>query len=126
MTIESTLSEFFGAWSNLNVDRIMDFFADDAVFHNVPLEPAIGKHEIRSTIDRLLGGLLKGVTRIKMEVLRTVSSGGIIFDERIDSFGVNGQWISLPVAGVFEITPDGKIGAWRDYFDLETFMRQIR
>jgi len=77
MTIESTLSEFLGAWSNLNVDHIMDFFADDAVFHNVPLEPAIEKHEIRSTIDRLLGGLLKGVTRIKMEVLRTVSSGGL-------------------------------------------------
>jgi len=30
------------------------------------------------------------------------------------------------VAGVFEITDAVKIKAWRDYFDLETYMKQIR
>ena len=42
---ESTIKEFFEAWSRLNVDHIMDFFTDDAVFHNIPLEPAAGKDE---------------------------------------------------------------------------------
>ena len=35
----------------------------------------------------------------------------------------NGKTIALPVAGVFELR-DGKIAAWRDYFDLQTFMTQ--
>jgi limonene-1,2-epoxide hydrolase len=123
---ESTIKEFFEAWSRLNVDHIMDFFTDDAVFHNIPLEPAAGKDSIRKTIDGLFSGLLKGITRIKIEVLCTVSSGGIVFDERVDSFELNGKWVSLPVVGVFEMSPNGKISAWRDYFDLEMFMKQIR
>ena len=32
-------------------------------------------------------------------------------------FEVGGKKIELPVMGVFEIT-DGKIAAWRDYFDM--------
>jgi limonene-1,2-epoxide hydrolase len=32
---------------------------------------------------------------------------------------VQGEPIRLPVAGVFEIA-DGKIKAWRDYFDMAT------
>lgn len=122
---ESTLKEFFEAWSRLNVDRIVDFFTDDAVFHNIPLEPATGKDSIRETINGLFSGLLKGVTQLKIEILCTVSSGGIVFDERVDSFELNGKWVSLPVVGVFEIAPSGKIRAWRDYFDLEMLMKQI-
>jgi limonene-1,2-epoxide hydrolase len=123
---ESTIKEFFEAWSRLNVDHIMDFFADDAVFHNIPLEPATGKEAIRKTINELLNGLLRGVTQIKIEVVHTVSNGEFVFDERVDSFELNGKWVSLPVVGVFEMTQSGKIGAWRDYFDLETFINQTR
>ena len=32
--------------------------------------------------------------------------------------------MELPVAGVFELR-DGKIVLWRDYFDLETIMKQM-
>jgi limonene-1,2-epoxide hydrolase len=35
----------------------------------------------------------------------------------------NGR-IDLPVMGTFEVV-DGKIAAWRDYFDLGMFMRQM-
>ena len=37
--------------------------------------------------------------------------------ERVDKFLVKGQWIELPVMGTFEVS-DGRIRAWRDYFDL--------
>ena len=58
--------------------------------------------------------------------LHTVSNGALVFNERIDSFETNGKRVALPVAGVFEITPAGKVKAWRDYFDLESFNRQLR
>ena len=39
-------------------------------------------------------------------------------------FGVSGANISLPVMGTFEI--DGElIRAWRDYFDLDSYRRQL-
>jgi limonene-1,2-epoxide hydrolase len=128
MTIkhENTIKKMFDAWTRLSPDEIVDFFVDDAVFHNVPLEPAIGKAAILKTIHDLLGGLLKDVTRIKIDILRTCSDERIVFDERIDSFELKGKWVSLPVVGIFEMTGDGKIKAWRDYFDLETFLKQTR
>ena len=37
---------------------------------------------------------------------------------------MNGKRIELPVMGAFEVTADGKISAWRDYFDMATFSKQ--
>ncbi|MGH7931579.1 MAG: limonene-1,2-epoxide hydrolase family protein, partial [Candidatus Binataceae bacterium] len=48
------------------------------------------------------------------------------FNERVDSFEANGKKVSLPVVGVFETTAAGKIKAWRDYFDMEMFAKQMR
>ena len=49
--------------------------------------------------------------------------------KKIEGLGGNmrlgGKDIALPVAGVFEVR-DGKIAAWRDYFDLATWQRQAR
>jgi len=53
-----------------------------------------------------------------------VSRGNLVFTERVDRFTMNGRTVALPVAGVFEIR-DGKIAAWRDYFDFATWQRQV-
>jgi limonene-1,2-epoxide hydrolase len=63
----------------------------------------LGRIGSAKTIDGLLTDVLKGVTQIKINVLRTASSGGVVFDERVDSFELNGKWV--PVVGVFEMTP---------------------
>ncbi len=45
--------------------------------------------------------------------------------ERLDQFDLaNGKKISIPVMGTFEIE-NGKIKAWRDYFDLNTYVSQM-
>jgi len=119
---EHVVSEFCAAWSRLNVDQIMSFFTDDAVYHNIPMPVAKGKEVIRKTIE----GLLKGTVSIKFDILHSATAGNVVMNERVDSFEANGKHISLPVMGVFEITNDGKIKAWRDYFDLEMYMKQIR
>jgi limonene-1,2-epoxide hydrolase len=36
----------------------------------------------------------------------------------------HGKDVAVPVMGTFEIS-DGKISAWRDYFDLATFASQM-
>ena len=50
-------------------------------------------------------------------------SGDIVFTERVDRFQMGDKKVELPVAGVFEVR-DGKIAAWRDYFDMPTWTRQ--
>jgi len=120
---ESIVNEFCKAWARLNLDQVMDFFTEDAVYHNVPMKPATGKADIRKTIQ----GLLKGTTWLEFKILHTASSGNVVFNERVDSFEAGGKpRISLPVTGVFETTPNGKIKAWRDYFDLKMYTDQLK
>ena len=119
---ESIVNDFCKAWARLNIDQVMDFFTDDAVYHNIPLPKAEGKAAIRKTIE----GLLKGTTWLEFKVLHTASMGTVVMNERVDSFEVKGKRMSLPVAGVFETTPNGKIKGWRDYFDMKMFTDQMK
>jgi hypothetical protein len=48
----------------------------------------------------------------------------IRFTEGVDRFIVGSKEIALPNAAVFEV-PDGKIAAWRDYFDMARYQRQL-
>lgn len=47
-------------------------------------------------------------------------SGNVVMNERVDTLSMGGNEVALPVMGVFEIE-DGKIRAWRDYFDMAAF-----
>ena len=68
--------------------------------------------------------LLASAESSEWVVHREVASDDLVMNERTDRFLVNGNWIELPVAGVFELR-DGRIALWRDYFDLETIMKQM-
>jgi len=43
--------------------------------------------------------------------------------ERVDVFKLPNKSFELPVMGTFEVS-DGKIKAWRDYFDFATWQNQ--
>ncbi|GAB1814484.1 limonene-1,2-epoxide hydrolase family protein [Mycobacterium sp. MUNTM1] len=47
--------------------------------------------------------------------------------ERYDSFvwPANGARVGYPVAAVFDLTPDGRIAAWREYWDRGELMSQV-
>lgn len=119
---EAIVSDFCKAWARLNIDQVMDFFTEDAEYHNIPLPKATGKAAIRKTIE----GLLKGTTWLEFKILHSASVGNVVLNERVDSFEVKGKRMSLPVAGVFETTSEGKIKAWRDYFDMKMFTDQMK
>ena len=51
--------------------------------------------------------------------------GNKVLTERVDILSMGGKRIEIGVMGVFEITPGGKISAWRDYFDLQQVTSQL-
>ena len=116
------MTDFCNAWPRKNVDELLGFFTDDAVYHNIPLESAKGKDAIRSVINTFL----PMAKSLHFKVMHTASAGNVVFNERVDVFDLgNGKTISLPVAGVFEIT-GSKISAWRDYFDMAMYTKQMQ
>jgi limonene-1,2-epoxide hydrolase catalytic subunit len=44
--------------------------------------------------------------------------------ERVDTFTLSDKSFGLPVMGTFEVR-NGKINAWRDYFDTNQFISQM-
>jgi limonene-1,2-epoxide hydrolase len=58
-------------------------------------------------------------------VLRQHEIGGLVVNERLDRFRLDEGWLDLPVAGFFEVTADGLISRWRDYFDMSTYTGQL-
>ena len=116
---EDLVESFCGAWAARDVDAILGYFAADAVYHNIPIEPAVGLDAIRAVLEMFV----PPADEIEFVIHHIFSSGDLVFTERTDRFVMGAKTIELPVAGVFEVR-DGKIAAWRDYFDLQTFTTQ--
>jgi limonene-1,2-epoxide hydrolase len=108
---------FCAAWADGDLDAIVGAFTDDAVYHNIPLDPVVGPEAIRTFIEGFIGG----VDSVEFQIRNIVGSGDVVLTERVDVFVAPGRRIELPVMGTFELR-DGRIVAWRDYFDLQSFM----
>jgi limonene-1,2-epoxide hydrolase len=119
---EKVVSDLFAAWTRLDLDGIMSYFAEDGVWDNVPMSPAKGQAAIRE----MTNGFLKDTDTFSAEIKRTVHLGNVVFNERVDTIVMkNGKKAAIPVAGMFELNDAGKIKVWRDYFDLATFTKQL-
>jgi limonene-1,2-epoxide hydrolase len=113
------VTAFCRAWSNRDVDEILGYFAEDAVYHNMPMPPMQGKPAIKTILQQIVSP----TSWIEWETLNIAEAGNVVFTERVDRFEMGGKKVELPVAGVFEIE-NGKIKAWRDYFDMAAWTRQ--
>tara|TARA_R110000787_G_scaffold25236_2_gene70950 strand:- start:6290 stop:6691 length:402 start_codon:yes stop_codon:yes gene_type:complete len=117
---EALVRDFLGAWEDRDVDRICGGFAEDAIYHNVPVAPIHGIDGIRKIFD----AFLEAFETAKLEVVNLAAEPGLVIAERVDYFLMrNGNKIALPVTGVF-IVKQGKISRFSDYFDLADFERQ--
>ncbi len=120
-TPEQVVREFCAAWPRLDIEELMAYFTPDGIYHNMPGPPAVGAEAVRKTI----AGFLGGWQQTEWEVLNIAANGNVVFAERVDRTLAGGKQIALPCTGVFEIEGE-KIRAWRDYFDLQTYIRAMQ
>ena len=110
---EEVVRDFCAAASTRDAAVLRAFFSDDVVYHNIPMEPAEGIDATMAVIDMFLGMC----DALEFEVHHLASDGTTVLTERTDIFTINGKSAPLPVMGAFQGV-DGKITAWRDYFDM--------
>ena len=116
---------FCAAWSaNAEVAELAGFFTDDAVYHNIPLAPVSGKAAIANTIASFIRPGAPGIEAIEFRVINIAANGAVVMTERVDVFKLSNRSFELPVMGTFEIM-EGKIVAWRDYFDMNQFTTRM-
>lgn len=107
---KALVEAFVAAWNRVDWDAVFGMMTDDVAYHNIPWEPVNGLPAVRENL------LSFGVTASAWEIHHIIGEGDLVMTERTDRVEMDGKWITLRAMGVFEIR-DGKIAAWRDYFD---------
>lgn len=116
---------FCAAWSdNIGAAELAAFFTDDAVYHNIPLAPVTGREAIANNIASFIRPGAPGIEGIQFRVINIAANGPVVMTERVDVFKLRDKSFELPVMGTFEVS-DGKISAWRDYFDMNQFTSRM-
>jgi limonene-1,2-epoxide hydrolase len=113
---EKVVREFIAAWSNLDVDELVGYFAEDGTYYNMPITPVTGRDNLHGFIKAFLASWEK----TDWEITNLLADGDLVMVERVDRTTADGRKVELPCLGVFEME-NGKIKVWRDYFDMATF-----
>jgi len=98
------IRQFIEACVRAEPDEFSAYFTEDAIWWNAPWKAVKGRAAIRETMRR--GA--ERMTALPWEIRHIVAEGSV----------------SVPCMGIFELK-DGKIAAWRDYWDLKQFEAQV-
>ena len=110
---ERVVRELCDALEKLDAEAMRPLFTDDVVYHNMPMDPIVGIEEAVGFINGFFGMF----DSLVIETLHLAVIGTVVLTERVDTFTLGDVVVPLPVMGTFEVR-DGKISAWRDYFDM--------
>jgi limonene-1,2-epoxide hydrolase len=99
---------------------IRDYFTPDGVWENVGLSKTTGPDEAMGVLSGF--GESPETLAMRIDTLALAAVGDKVLTERIDHvLDAEGRpTMTFPVMGTFEVK-DGKIAAWRDYFDTAGF-----
>jgi limonene-1,2-epoxide hydrolase len=115
---EDVLGALFKAWGEgiePGAAAIREAFTSDCRWEQTGVPTTTGPDE---AADLILGMSAVGFARIEVELRSVVASGDVVCTERLDHmYRADGSLIAtFPVVGVTEFR-EGKISAWREYFD---------
>lgn len=126
---EKIVGEFMDAWGDgtqrePDTEKILSMLSEDIVWQLwIPGGPTLrGREAVRADIDRQL----RFATFMRCGPVHIASHDGVVFTERTDQFQSNGVTIDHHLVAVFEVDDDGKISAWREYFDPGDVNDQLR
>lgn len=97
-------------------DGVRAFFTETTNYLNVGMSDTTGVEEALAFVGQFAA--MTGASSLRVDMLAVAETGNKVMTERIDHLvGPDGTTVlSLAVMGIFEIA-NGKITAWRDYFD---------
>jgi limonene-1,2-epoxide hydrolase len=113
--------EFMKTWPGADIDEMMAFFSDDAVYTDGPRGTSCGAEAIKAE----MLSTLEMVPSTRADVKNLVASGGLVMVERVDVFEMAGKTFDVEITGVFEVTDDGRISRWRDYYDMRSLEQRV-
>ncbi len=121
MSPSETVTKFIAAIEAKDVDAAAALAAPDISYENMPTTPIVGREGLAAT----LRAFLAPANKVEWPILNQWEVGPTVINERLDRFQIGDGWLELPVAGVFTVNDNDQISLWRDYFDMDTYTRQL-
>lgn len=116
------VTEFLASWGTPGgfAEAVHKHFTPDTVWENVGMSVTTGPEEAAALFANLGGG--QGEVLMRVDNLAVAPLGNKVLTERLDHvLGPDGEpAMTIRVMGTFEVA-DGRITAWRDYFDTAGF-----
>ena len=113
---EAVVRAFLKGWDNRDVEACMALVTEDVCYLNQPLEAIRGKENVR----KMLASIFKPAKRVAFELVNCFAYENKVITERVDrwDWSGGGKWeMELKVCGMFEVSVNGKIYEWREYYD---------
>lgn len=113
---EGVVRAFLKGWDERDVDACMAQCTDDMCYLNQPLEAIRGKAKVRW----MIASIFQPAKQVAFELVNVFGHGNQVITERVDRWDWNGSGVwqmELKVCGMFELTEDGRIREWREYYD---------
>jgi limonene-1,2-epoxide hydrolase len=128
--VEEFLSHGHG---QIDVDAIVAMMTDDVVWEvnaATGTPPIVGRDAARRELTRqssMSSGDLPATGDLPgTEVVSMVSSDRVVLQERVAAFEMGDVRVTLRLAAAVEVdVAEGKIAAWREYFDTVDLARQL-
>ena len=100
---------------------VTQWFTPETVYENIGMSRTVGIDEALAFVTEFERGF--GAIAIRVETLAICAVGNKVLTERIDYVmnAAGAPAMTIPLMGVFEVA-DGRITAWRDYFDTRAVM----
>ena len=113
MSPEEVVRKFCELVGQKDLAGVEGLFDEAVVYHNVGTEPAVGREASLEALKFQFDMFDPIVFRLR----NLAVDNNVVLTERVDEVTANGVAAPVPVMGTFEVR-DGRIVAWRDYFDI--------
>jgi len=107
------VEEFCAAVGRKDLAGCEELLDDTVVYHNVGSDPAVGRDATLAAV-KFQFDMFEPIAFV---IRNLAVDGDTVLTERVDEVTANGTMAPVPVMGTFEVR-DGRIVAWRDYFDM--------
>jgi limonene-1,2-epoxide hydrolase len=120
MTNTEIIHAYYAAWLRDDLEAVLALCTDDLVAVNVPIGPLHGKPAVRDFFNKFA----QGMSDKRYDIARIIESGDCAVVEGVENYLKGGKAVSLPYMSCFRFR-DGRICEWRDYFDMQTILKQL-
>ena len=115
-----TIRSYIAAFESKDPAGIVSQCADQVYMKNGPFDPS----HTRDELEALFQAFLPHVEYVKFKDLTLAAVGDMVYTERVECFGVPDGEVALPVNAIYKLNDDGQIIDWREYWDLNDWLKQ--